>query len=176
MQSVVLFILFAGKVESKVRPTRLNKYLKDSQEKGGNIPETGVKYERSSLSQLEAKREAEDLLRYMREEKPYLDPDLTLQNLAEKLNMTRNHLSQVLNEYCGLKFYDFINSFRVEEAKSMMMRNYLQNNILQTAFDAGFNSKTTFYAAFKKAIGLSPSEYLHNLKKNEVLVQKSSEN
>lgn len=165
VQSVVLFILFADKIESRIRPTRLNKYIKEYQGFEGQGQGTTVsKYENSSLSQIDAEREVAQLFQIMQDEKPYLDPDLTLQVLADRLNMKRNRLSQILNEYCGLKFYDFINNYRIDEVKQLMLKGKNPVNILQAAFDAGFNSKTTFYAAFKRTNGMSPSEFLSKVK------------
>lgn len=97
---------------------------------------------------------------YMDEEKPYLKPDLTLQELAEMLKMSRNQLSAMINHGTGRNFYDFINTYRVEHFKRELFKagnNHL--SILGIALNCGFNSKTTFNKVFKSQTGLTPSLY-----------------
>ncbi|HEY4653649.1 MAG TPA: helix-turn-helix domain-containing protein [Cyclobacteriaceae bacterium] len=103
------------------------------------------------------------LVVFMEEGKPYLDPDLTLSGLAKGLNMTRNHLSQLVNSGIGENFYDFVNRYRVEEVKRLIrdprMRRF---NLLGIALEAGFKSKSSFNLIFKRFTGLTPSEYRRN--------------
>jgi AraC-like DNA-binding protein len=100
------------------------------------------------------------LLEFMKKTKIYKDPEITLTNLADKLNIPRNTLSFIINEYTGLNFYDFINSYRIEEAKNILLDPcYKNNNILDIAYDSGFNSKSTFNASFKKFTNKTPKEY-----------------
>ena len=103
----------------------------------------------------------------MEERKPYLDPELTLPMLADMLEVPRNYLSQVINEDLKQNFFDFINTYRVKTAREYLEDHEKQNlNILNIAFDAGFNSKTTFNVVFKKCTGLTPSEYKKTVQKN----------
>ena len=106
------------------------------------------------------KKLSERLLAHMESSKPYLDPELTLVDLARQLEISRNQLSQVINAGVGDNFYNFINKFRVEEVKRLINHDSSrQYTILALASDAGFNSKSSFNSIFKKATGLTPSEY-----------------
>ena len=101
---------------------------------------------------------------YMQEKKPYLDAELTLSTLAKNLNMSRSHLSQLINGGLGENFYDFVNKYRVEEVKRLMKDPAVQNfNLLGIALEAGFKSKSTFNLIFKRFTGLTPTEYRKNI-------------
>ncbi|MDP4090474.1 MAG: helix-turn-helix domain-containing protein [Bacillota bacterium] len=100
------------------------------------------------------------LLNYIDEEKPYLNPELTLPELSEAVGIPRNRLSQIINEKLGMNFYDFINGYRVKEVQKLITDpDYDHLTILSLAFDAGFNSKSTFNSIFKKHSGMTPSTY-----------------
>lgn len=122
------------------------------------------KYEHSSLDPKEAQEISRMLLAFMLQEKPYLNPELTLPELAGMLGIARNRLSQVLNERLGVSFYDFVNGYRIDQVKEYMAAPEYQNfKMLALAFEAGFNSKATFNNIFKKTVGLTPSEYRKQL-------------
>ncbi|MES9930149.1 MAG: helix-turn-helix domain-containing protein, partial [Candidatus Thiodiazotropha sp. 6PDIVS] len=70
-----------------------------------------------------------------------------------------NYLSQVINEQSGYNFFDFINRYRVDEAKRCLTTPSGQSNVLSIALDSGFNSKSAFYTAFKRHTGQTPSQY-----------------
>ncbi|MDJ1499325.1 helix-turn-helix domain-containing protein [Xanthocytophaga agilis] len=102
----------------------------------------------------------------MQAEKLFLDSDLDLPDLASKMNITSHELSFVLNEGLGTNFYQFINTYRVEEAKTLLLsERHHHLNMLGIAYEAGFSSKTTFNTYFKKATGFSPSQYQATVKK-----------
>lgn len=104
------------------------------------------------------------LVGYMTEKRPYLDPELSLSTLAKDLKITRGQLSQLINDGIGENFYDFINKYRVEEVKKLMVDPEMANfNLLGIAFEAGFKSKSTFNLIFKRFTGLTPTEYRKNL-------------
>lgn len=96
----------------------------------------------------------------LQKEKLYQETELTLQNLADRIQFPSYQVSQAINEGMKKNFYDLVNSYRVEEAKRLLLdsknRNY---TILSVGFEAGFNSKTTFNTVFKKFTGLTPTEY-----------------
>lgn len=123
-----------------------------------------VKYEHSRLDPKEAEEISQTLLAYMLTEKPYLNPELTLPELADMLVIARNRLSQILNEKLGVSFYDFVNGYRIDQVKEYMAApEYQHLKMLALAFEAGFNSKATFNNIFKKTVGLTPSEYRKQL-------------
>ena len=126
------------------------------------------KYKTSTLTREKAGIYREQLLRFMDREKPYLDSELTLKALAIRLSLSYFHLSQIINEDLKQNFYDFVNRYRVEEAKarlkSMQSKENRKITILDVAFDSGFNSKSTFNLVFKKFVHMTPSQFLrqHN--------------
>jgi len=80
--------------------------------------------------------------------------------LADKLGVTRDHLSQVLNRYAKKRFSDYINSYRIEEVIKVLNSPSLDGKkIIEITFESGFNSKSTFNNAFKKATGMHPIEF-----------------
>jgi AraC-like DNA-binding protein len=96
----------------------------------------------------------------METEKPYTDGDLTLQKLARKLLISPHHLSQTLNERLRQNFFDFVNSYRIEEAKRRLVDPAKKHySILGIAEEVGFNSKSAFNVAFKKHANMTPSEF-----------------
>jgi AraC-like DNA-binding protein len=124
-------------------------------------PSEKIKYQKSGLSNIELQSIHQNLIQIMKDEKLYKNPDLTLADLSQKLNVHANILSQVINSAEEKNFYDYINSQRVEEFKtSIHLPENQKFTLLSIAFECGFNSKTAFNRNFKKATGLSPSEYL----------------
>jgi len=123
------------------------------------------KYEKSGLSKDVARSLHENILDFMAEEKPFLNPELTLYSLSDKLNLQPNHLSQIINSIEGVNFFDFVNQYRIEEAKKkMLLEKNKHLTILGIAYESGFNSKTSFNRVFKKVVGLTPSEYIRSEK------------
>jgi len=100
------------------------------------------------------------LLHLMDEERLFLDPDLTLNKLSLRLRVHYNHLSRIINERFGLSYNDFINKYRIEEArKKLAVPEEKESTILDIAYSTGFYSKSVFNAAFKKFTGMTPTEY-----------------
>ncbi len=102
----------------------------------------------------------QQLLGLVGAEKVYLEEDLNLPKLADKIGLTTHDLSYLLNEGFGQSFFQFINTYRVEEAKRLLLSDQYQHlNMLGIAYAAGFSSKTTFYTTFKKMTRQSPAEF-----------------
>jgi len=118
------------------------------------------KYKTSALLPETVESVLPRLMLLMEQEKAFLDADLTLNKLAQQLNVHYNHLSQIINERLKRSFNDFINSYRIEEAKKKL-ENPEENKktILEIAYETGFYSKSVFNTAFKKFTGMTPSEY-----------------
>lgn len=133
-----------------------------------------AKYEHSSLSPMASFEISNKLISFMEEERPYLNPELTLPELANMLGIARNKLSQVLNEELKVTFYDFVNGYRIKQVKAFMADSkYEHMKILALAFDAGFNSKATFNNIFKKIVGITPSEYRKQIEPTDIVSQDS---
>lgn len=104
--------------------------------------------------------EYQKLVLAIQKEKIFTESDLHLANLAQKLSISQRHLSELINQKAGVNFNQFINHFRVEEAKKLLVdKKYAHLNILGIGFEVGFNSKTAFYTAFKKETGLTPAKF-----------------
>jgi AraC-like DNA-binding protein len=120
-----------------------------------------VKYQKSTLSEEEGRRIHEQLTASMDNEELFRNPELSLAEVAKQLEVHPNILSQVINSFEQQSFYDYINRHRIEAFKKTVARpDHRQFTLLALAFDCGFNSKTSFNRNFRKATGLSPSEYL----------------
>ena len=127
------------------------------------------KYESSSLQEAQKEKYLKTLLHHIDKEKPYLEPELTLAQLSEQTNIPSHYLSQVINEKMQYNFLDFINKYRVQEAKAKLADSKFNHyTIIAIAFEAGFNSKTTFYAAFKKFADTTPSSFRKSVQKKIV--------
>ena len=128
------------------------------------IDEEKIKYSGSTLKEDEATKYAEQLAEYMLMERPYLNPELTLTQLASDLDITTHHLSQIINEQFKLNFFEYINQFRVEEVKSRISNPEFENySFLGIALDSGFNSKSSFNRIFKKFTNQTPTQYKSSL-------------
>ncbi len=101
----------------------------------------------------------------MKEDKLFLQDNLSLNKLSESIAETENHISETLSQFLQTKFFQFVNGFRVEEAKKALQDS--DKLITSIAYDVGFNSKSTFNTAFKKVVGHSPSAYRNLLLENK---------
>lgn len=139
---------------------------------GNNIvdPRSNGEYKKSGLKPSEAQGLQERLRDLMASRKPFLEPKLSLSDLAVELKTTPNNLSQVINQYEEKNFYDFVNGYRVNEFIERATLPENKNlNLLGVAFDSGFNSKSSFNEVFKKHTGQTPSKYLKEIKENDHL-------
>ncbi len=117
-------------------------------------------YAKSGLDAKKIELMAQELTSYMEKGKPFLNEDLSLPLLAEQIDMQQTQLSQIINQHFQMNFYDFINSYRIEQAKEMLGPSEFEHySILGIAFECGFKSKSSFNRYFKKYTGLSPSEF-----------------
>lgn len=118
------------------------------------------KYATSSLKPEENQRLLDQLKTCILEEKPYLEPDLTIDQLAEKMSVSTKWLSQVINQNFQQSFFDFVNFHRIEEAMRLLHRpEDPKITVQEVMYRVGFNSKSSFNTAFKKFAGATPGEY-----------------
>jgi len=118
------------------------------------------KYEKSGLSEEKAKDHLQQLLELMEKQQPYTNSELTLNQLAEMLSISSHNLSEIINTQLRQNFFDFVNAYRLEKVKKDLVDPAKAHlTILAIAFEAGFNSKSSFNLIFKKQTNLTPSEY-----------------
>jgi len=118
------------------------------------------KYEKSGLTESLSNELKEQLMRLLDQEKIYKESDINLGALAERLNTTRHNASQVINEHFNISFHELINKYRIREAKKILNQNHQKNlNIIDIAYEVGYNNKVTFNKAFKKETNLTPSQF-----------------
>ena len=126
----------------------------------GESTGTGEKYGKSALSAAEAELILKRLEKMMKSEKPYVNAGLTLPLLSKQLSIPVHHLSQVINQHLGKNFFEFINGYRVDEAKRLLVDPKMRNLTLAAiGFEAGFNSVSSFNSIFKKVTSTTPSRY-----------------
>ena len=119
-----------------------------------------TKYQKSGLQLETAADEGAKVIQFMETRKPHVQPELDLKKLAEMLDLSPHHLSQIINTELATNFYDFVNGYRVEEAKSLLSDRTKEHlSVIHIAFDAGFNSKATFNRMFKKITQKTPSQF-----------------
>jgi AraC-like DNA-binding protein len=117
-----------------------------------------IKYVSSSLNSNLVPEYITKLNQLMDTEKMYLNQNLRLNDLAEKMTLSKHHLSQIINQHFKVSFFDFINQYRTNEAKKTI-KNNPEQPLIQVAFDAGFNNKTSFVNSFKKFEKTTPSKF-----------------
>jgi AraC-like DNA-binding protein len=134
--------------------------MQNSMPSSNEPPKKEEKYRKSSLTNGQATAILHGLIDLMEKEKPHLEMGLSLADLAERLSVSSNHLSQVINEKLDKSFFDFVNGYRVQEAKRLLLSPESDRlSILGIAMDAGFSSKSAFYTSFKKFTGVTPSKF-----------------
>jgi AraC-like DNA-binding protein len=116
------------------------------------------RYEKSNLARVDATKSLAELERLMREERLYLDEDLAPDDLCRRLGLSNHQLSELLSTGPGLSYYQYVNAFRIEHACETLLREP-ERTVLTVALDSGFNSKSSFHAAFARVTGMTPSAY-----------------
>ena len=146
------------------------KYIKNLQNEGRkllDLPHKSEKYKGLKIPENESSRIIRELKKYMEEQRPYLNAELKLADLSNGINYPAHEISQVLNQDLHLSFYDFVNSYRIEEVKKRMAdKSYEKYTFIAIAEQCGFNSKTSFYRIFKNETGKTPADYQKEIKKS----------
>jgi len=132
---------------------------------------TGLsKYLKSGLTESLSKELKEELITLLRTEKVYRDNSISLETLSEKLNTTRHNTSQIINEHFDMNFFELINKFRIEEAINLLLEDTNGNlNIIDIAYEVGYNNKVTFNKAFKKETSLTPTQFMEAVKSGQMV-------
>jgi AraC-like DNA-binding protein len=121
---------------------------------------TNMRYKNSALTPDHSLELIVQLKNMMDEKKLYRENDLRLEKLAAEMNLSRHHLSQLLNEQTGMNFFEYVNQFRVREAKDLLSQTSKKElNIIDVAYSVGFNNKVSFNTTFKKMTGKTPTEF-----------------
>ena len=123
-----------------------------------------AKYAKTRIDDHQAEEYVDRLSKLMEEVRPYLDKDLTLDKLANILDLPVYHLSQIINDRFGKNFYEFVNTYRVKEMEKLV-RDPSNNNLtlLGIALNSGFSSKASFNRTFKRLTRSTPSKYFKAL-------------
>lgn len=167
---LIFFIGYYGFKQALIYPTGMAKPepMQKEQFEEVRLPgnsEPGPKYVKSGLQNNDVNAYYSSLIQLMDSEKLFLDSRLSIKTVADKLGMSVNHLSQVINQQSGKNFFRFINEYRVDEAKKLLLDQSNQKyTILAIAYDCGFNSKSSFNTIFKQYTGKTPSDYIENSK------------
>lgn len=123
------------------------------------------KYLNSGLTDSFSIELKDQLISLFQNDKVYRESNLSLNDIAEKLGTTRHNISQVINEHFGMSFFNFINKYRIDEAIRILDNDtHRTYNMIDVAYDVGFNNKVTFNKAFKNIVQMTPTEYLKKLK------------
>ena len=118
------------------------------------------KYKNSGLSGDVIEELAKAMDQLMQQEKLYRESELKLETLAHKLGVARHYVSQVINQHYGINFFEYINHLRIKEAQQILMNPANQSmNIIEVAYEVGFNTKNTFNAAFRRITGITPTAF-----------------
>ena len=121
---------------------------------------TSGKYQKSGLKSDDVKNHLQTLFLCMQDSEVWKDSELSISKLANQTSIPKYHISEVLNEHLGKSFYVFVNEYRIEYAKKLLMdKKYNNWSILAIAYECGFNSKAAFNSFFKKQTQLTPSEF-----------------
>jgi len=119
------------------------------------------KYKNSEEFQTNKAIYQEKLITHMNLKKPYLNPSITIDELSSQVDIPSRYISQVINGELNQNFFDFINTYRIHEAKKRLKEKKSENRtILEILYEVGFNSKSVFHTAFKKYTGMTPTQYI----------------
>lgn len=157
---ITLLFLFVNRVVLKALNNPAMFTALEENDLQATVPSPGIKYANSAIAEKEKGLLKKKIVDYMAANRPYLDADLSLEELAKQLEIKSRALSQVINECMKLSFFDFINQYRINEATKILDNPADPKiTVLEVLYAVGFNSKSSFNTLFKKHTGLTPSEY-----------------
>ena len=154
--TLALFLIFVFYFVNKV----IFKALRQPEIFAGITQYETTKYLGSNLTSGHIEAYRKELLDLFSADKPFLDPQLSLADLSEKLSVSTKHLSQVINQSFNKSFFDFINTYRIQEVQHILIESVDEKlTVLEAMYKVGFNSKSSFNTAFKKETGQTPTEF-----------------
>ncbi len=156
MGTLVLLLIFIFYFVNKV----ILKALRQPEIFAGIAQNETSKYLGSNLTPGQIEEYKKQLLTLLNTEKPFLNPQVSITDLSEKLSVSTKHLSQVINQSFNKNFFDFINTYRIQEVQQILKESVDDKmTVLEAMYEAGFNSKSSFNTAFKKETGQTPTEF-----------------
>ena len=159
--SNVVFIYWASVIglrQPKINVPLLNDNIYQKKETilSSIAPNTSIQIEKID----EVEHDYQRLLTFMNTHKPFNNPELTIADLAEYCHTSTKKLSHLINQKAEVNFNTFVNQFRIEEAKKMLIDpTYNHLNVMGIGYEVGFNSKASFYAVFKKLSDTTPAKF-----------------
>lgn len=163
--TIVVFLLGYYGIKQQIifAPSSGNMQNPENPKNSNGSNEIKKQYLNSGLSKEDSQNHLHRLQNYMKAEQPFTNGKLSLKEVAEYLEVSTNHLSQVINENLDKNFFDFINGYRVELIKEKMQdKSNSHLTLLGMAYDSGFNSKSSFNTIFKKFTDTTPSQFMHS--------------
>ena len=139
----------------------ITKEISSKKLEGLNLEQSGNVFDKSNIVKSEKQQNLFDRINiFVKNHKKFTDPYLSLESLAEEIRMSKGHLSFLINTYSEKNFSDYINGFRVDQVKNWILDDEFENYTIESiGLESGFNSKSTFYTAFKKFTDLTPSQF-----------------
>jgi len=154
--TLVLLLIFIFYFVNKV----ILKALRQPEIFAGIAQNETTKYLGSNLTPDQIEENRKQLVALLNTEKPFLNPQVSITDLSEKLSVSTKHLSQVINQSFNKSFFDFINTYRIQEVQQILKESKDDKmTVLEAMYQAGFNSKSSFNTAFKKETGQTPTEF-----------------
>ncbi len=151
--SALLFLIYLLSFYG-LRQTEIYSKKQSPQDKEGD-----EKYKRSLLSDRQKLSIKNRIIEYFEKEKPYMNPELSMDILSENISIPKHHITEILNTQLGSNFFGFVNKFRVEAVKKMLDDPKNPYSIEAIGYECGFNSKSSFFTVFKKTTGMTPMQY-----------------
>ncbi len=142
-----------SQLTSDIKPVKLNQQIENKTEDSGKYLKSGLKNEKG-------KQYTEELVQFMNRSEAWKDNELSVAKLSVMTGIPKHYITQTLNEYLNKNFYVFVNEYRVEFAKKLLLDSkYDAWSMIAIAYECGFNSKTAFNIFFKKHTGTTPSDF-----------------
>jgi len=150
-----IFIFYLGYFATKQKPIYNKEFINQYKNK---------KYYKSEIKKDEIDFFYAKLIDVLENKKPYLEPNISLFNLAKMVNISPHNLSQIINTKSKMNFFELMNTYRIDEFKRKIKNGENKKlTLISIAYDCGFNSKSTFNRVFKRVTGQTPSNYLKTI-------------